>query len=364
MEHYSLDIFDKFREFEFVGLEAEIIPYVLDFQRPAGTSRGIMTEHPVWYLKISKAYDPQTFGIGEFAPLPGLSPDALTGLHKLEEVAENIFDYERLLQELDAYPAVSFALQTALLDLHNGGNRLLFPSKFTDGNELIRINGLIWMGDPQFMIDQVNEKMNQGFRCLKLKVGAMHFKQELAILRDIRETFGYEDLEIRLDANGAFHPDDVLEKLEQLAEFDIHSIEQPIRAGIWDEMADLTAASPIAIALDEELIGLHLRHEREEMLDTILPNYIILKPSLIGGFSGTQDWIEIAAERSIDWWITSALESNIGLNAIAQYTFTQQNPMPQGLGTGRIYKNNIHSPLTMEGEFLKIDTGAAWELPF
>jgi L-alanine-DL-glutamate epimerase-like enolase superfamily enzyme len=237
----------------------------------------------------------------------------------------------------------------ALKDLQSSHSRQFFESnRFTNGVEGIPINGLIWMGDPVFMKDQIEEKLDQGFSCIKLKIGAIDFMQELKLLSFIRERFDSSKIELRVDANGAFLPSDALNKLKELSKFELHSIEQPLRQGQWKEMAELCKKSPLDIALDEELIGVK-KGDREKLLDTIMPPFIILKPSLIGGFRESEHWIELCEKRNIRWWITSALESNIGLEAIAEWTYTLNNKLPQGLGTGQLYTNNVKSPLQIEG---------------
>lgn len=363
-EKDSLDVFDMLRNLSLGELKAEFIPYSLQFKVPGKTSRGTMHNRDIWFLKVYEKNYPQFIGIGECAPLPGLSIEPIEEIQdKLVDVCIKINQWEELLNEdLIEFPSILFALEQALLDLRNQGSKILFPSKFTDGNELIAINGLIWMGNPQYMIDQINEKIHQGFRCLKLKVGTNSIQDELNIIREIRNTFGFEDIEIRLDANGAFHPEEVLQILNDFSEYDIHSIEQPISTGKWDEMSELCRLSPIPIALDEELIGIQTREEAEELLNEIMPSYIILKPSLLGGFRQCEEWIELAEQYEIGWWITSALESNVGLNAIAQWTFTKQNPMYQGLGTGQIFTNNIDSPLYLDGEHLMYDPSKKWKI--
>src|SRR5690554_6642181 len=238
---------------------------------------------------------------------------------------------------------------------------ILFPSAFTKGEESIPINGLVWMGNPEFMKEQIDEKMVQGFNCIKLKIGAIDFDKELELIRYIRSHFSPELMEIRVDANGGFDKSDTLDKLSQLSELKIHSIEQPIKQNQYDSMADLCKDTPLPIALDEELIGVTNYNDKENLLQKIKPQYIILKPSLVGGFKGTQEWIEIAEKLNIGWWITSALESNIGLNAIAQWTFTLNNPMPQGLGTGSLYTNNIDSPLIVQNGHLWYKNNLDWK---
>lgn len=353
------DLFDRLRNLSFGKLTARVEAKTMRFNRPAGTSRGVLTEKPVWFLTVS---DGNFTGIGECAPLPGLSADFSTAENMLREVADTINEYPDWLMNLDAYPSVKFALETALLDLDNYGNKILFPSRFTEGKEALLINGLIWMGEPEFMVKEINEKLEQGFRVLKMKVGALNFSEECYILEQIRSNFGPEEIEIRLDANGAFKPHEALRKLEQLAAFDIHSVEQPIKAGNWDEMSDVCRDSPIPIALDEELIGVQTADDMRELLETIFPSYIILKPTLCGGLQGAEDWIASADECGIGWWATSALESNIGLNAIAQWVYTKQNPVPQGLGTGKLFQRNFSSPLYLEADLMKFDPSGKWDM--
>jgi o-succinylbenzoate synthase len=363
-EYDSPDIFDVIRSLDFGPLQATFHPYRLEFNRPSRTSRGVMNHRDIWILKVWEKENPEVFGLGECAPLPGLSIDTPKIVEDtLIDVCHRPNEFVQWLSGgLDHAPSVNFALEQALIDLHRGGKRILFPSKFTQGNEQITINGLIWMGNPQFMIDQINEKIHSGFRCIKMKIGGISFNEEIKILQELRNTFGYDEIEIRLDANGAFHPDDAIDKLEKLAPLNIHSIEQPIQPGQWEDLADLCRISPIPIALDEELIGEMDRYNKQELLETIMPAYIILKPSLLGGLQHTAEWIELAEEFNIGWWITSALESNIGLNAIAQWTFTLQNPIPQGLGTGQLFKNNFDSPLYIIHESLMFDPDITWNI--
>jgi len=362
----SEDVFDLIRNLDFKNLKAEFVPYQLKFKRPGRTSRGVMTDRNIWLLKVYEKDYPELAGYGEVAPLPGLSIDTPQMVEDaLIDVCVKINQFEKLISgELDKYPSVHFALEQALLDLKNNGDKILFPSKFTQGQELIKTNGLIWMGEPDYMIDQINEKINAGFRCIKLKVGSLDFDDEVRIIEQVRDVFGYHDLIIRLDANGAFHTDDALHYLEQLAPFEIHSIEQPIKAGQWDEMAELCQMSPIPVALDEECIGAITKEDKEDILDNITPSFIILKPSLLGGFQQCEEWIELAEQRDVSWWITSALESSVGLNAIAQWTFTKQNPIHQGLGTGQLFTNNFDSPLYMDTENLMYDPSEPWKIIF
>ena len=256
------------------------------------------------------------------------------------------------MEELEEWSSIRFGVEMALQDLAMGGRQLYFPSAFTEGRLAIEINGLIWMGDKSTMLQRIQQKLEAGFHCIKLKIGAIDFEAELSLLQYIRERFSCEKVELRVDANGAFAPEEAMSKLEALAAFGLHSIEQPIRQGQWEEMAHLCRETPIPIALDEELIGVYGRKKKLELLEIVQPQYIILKPALCGGFSGAREWIELAEKRGIGWWVTSALESNIGLNALAQWVATLGNPMPQGLGTGQLYTNNLWSPLRQEGECL------------
>lgn len=296
-----------------------ILPRQLHFKQPAGTSRGVYTTRDVWYLHLTSDKYPGRTGIGECAPLPALScddlPDYESVLARLcsKAVAEEGFSVE----ELRDYPSILFGFETAFRHLQTG-SFALWDTPFSQEEAGIPINGLIWMGEYKKMLAQIEAKMNAGFRCIKLKIGAIGFEDELALLRYIRSHFSAKEVELRVDANGAFSPVDALDKLKRLSELDLHSIEQPIRAGQWEEMARLVADTPLPIALDEELIGINHPDEKKRLLDTIRPQYIILKPSLHGGISGGNEWIREAEERKIGWWITSALESNIGLNAIAQ----------------------------------------------
>lgn len=334
-------------------LQTRIIPRLLHFKQPAGTSRGIYTTRRVWYVVVSDATD---YGIGECAPLPALSCDDVPDYEDIlaracrELEQSGAIDREALLP----YPSILFGLETALLHLHARSLRL-FPSAFSEGKAGIPINGLIWMGNFDEMYRRIEEKMKQGFRCIKLKIGAIDFEQEMELLAHIRRHFTPEQIELRVDANGAFSPTDAPDKLQRLSTFRLHSIEQPIRAGQWQEMAALCQSTPFPIALDEELIGINKREQKEELLDTIRPQYIILKPSLHGGISGSEEWIELAKERGIGYWITSALESNVGLNAIAQWCATLQPHLPQGLGTGMLFTDNIDFPLHIQGDCLWFD---------
>jgi o-succinylbenzoate synthase len=341
---------------------ASYIAHPLLFISPAGTSRGYLEKKPCFFIKLSTA-DGRA-GLGEVSFVPGLSVEKEEELEiRLDHICKLIDRGEMEPdQHLPALPGVQFALESALQDLESGGKQVLFPSEFTRGMRGIPTNGLIWMGTREFMISQIREKVQLGFRVLKLKVGAMDFSDELEVLRWIRSEFGKADLEIRLDANGAWSAAEVPEKMELLERLRIHSIEQPIAPGQLEEMAELCKKASIPVALDEELIGVWNRQERIKLLDQIRPAYIILKPGLLGGFSEATHWIDLARFRRIGWWITSALESNLGLNAIAQWTWQQGVERPQGLGTGALYTNNIRSPLDMRGEQLWHRPDFTWDL--
>ncbi len=315
------------------------------FKRPSGTSRGVLTEKHAWFIEIWESANPTVIGIGECSIIPGLSPD-FQDLDSYEaKVAEVCAD---LTMNLDAFPSIKFGVETALLDLQNGGKGVIFDNDFSRRERSLPINGLIWMGEPDFMQEQIEQKLKEGFTTIKLKIGAIDFDNELSLLRSIRERYSKEEITLRVDANGAFSPAEAKAKLEFLAELGIHSIEQPIRQGQFDAMKSLCATTPVPIALDEELIGVIAKADKIQLLEYIQPQFIILKPSLHGGIEGTQKWIELAEERGIPWWITSALESNIGLNAICQLTAEYQNELPQGLGTGSLYTDNIPSDLHVE----------------
>jgi len=343
-------------------LKAGYFPYIFHFKVPGGTSRGILTEKPSWILKLWDSSESEIFGLGEVSIIPGLSPEPIDKLlieldHLVDEPSVYVNSNSRKLAN---FPSLQFAIETALLDLKQGGRRILFPSEFTQGLKGIRTNGLIWMGAKEEMLLRVQEKLQQGFRCIKIKVGAVDFNHELELLQFIREHYTANTLEIRMDANGAFTSKEVMQKLEMLAKYQIHSIEQPIKQGQWAEMREVCLQSPIPVALDEELIGIWEDLRRNELLDVIQPQYIILKPSLIGGLKETARWSQMAVQRNIGWWVTSALEGNIGLNAIAQWTFIQGSTMPQGLGTGQIYTNNFNSPLEMRDEELWYNNDKKW----
>ena len=337
--------------------------YILDFKRPSGTSRGVMTEKETWFIVLEQ-YGKK--GIGECGILRGLSIDDRSDYEeKLKWTCDNIhLGKDQLWEALIEFPSIQFGVEMAFQSLVSETPFLLFPSDFTNGIKSILINGLVWMGEEAFMKQQIEEKLAQGFRCIKLKIGAIDFDKELQLLRFIREHFTPEQVEIRVDANGAFESTLALDKLTQLSEFKLHSIEQPIRKNHTDRMAELCKTTPFPIALDEELIGVFTLAEKEQLLEKNKPQYIILKPSFIGGFRGTQEWISLAEKHKIGWWITSALESNIGLNAIAQWTFLQHNVMPQGLGTGALYTNNFDCPLEVSEGQLWYKNELNWAFDF
>jgi len=332
----------------------------LQFKFPAGTSRGVLLHKPSSFLILKK--DGFT-GIGECSTIPDLSIDPVDSYNdKLEEVCRLLNDgVDPGSIDLSLFPSIAFGLETALLDLAAHGSKCLFPSAFTQGETGIPINGLVWMGDKDFMQTQIREKIAAGYHCIKLKVGAIDFETELEIISDIRQQFSPGDIELRLDANGGFTPTDALEKLEKLAAFNIHSIEQPIKQKQFEAMAELCKQSPIPIVLDEELIGVKPA-DKEFILEKIKPAYIILKPSLVGGFRQSEEWIRLAEKHNIAWWITSALEANIGLNAIAQWTYTLNSQLPQGLGTGQLYHNNIPSPLVIDNAKLFYKPEVDWDV--
>ncbi|MBX2963609.1 MAG: o-succinylbenzoate synthase [Cyclobacteriaceae bacterium] len=348
-----------------MALQATFTKKVFHFGFDARTSRGRIKDKTSWFVKLWDSEKPQVFGLGECGPLPGLSvddrPDFDDELRKfLQEVPKlkTVEDVAAIVPT--GFSSIRFGLETAWLDFQNGGQRKIYDNTFVAGTP-IPINGLVWMGDLDSMLQQVSKKVAEGFRCLKLKVGGINFELECDILRYIRSKYFREQLIIRLDANGAFKPEEALDKLNMLARFNIHSIEQPIKSGS-DVLSDLCVQSPIPIALDEELIDIEERAEKIALLDRIKPQYIILKPTLHGGLFSCAEWIALAEERSIGWWITSALESNIGLNAICQFTANYPVMLPHGLGTGQIYTNNIASPLTvLEGE-IYYDKSKAWDL--
>ncbi len=341
-------------------MKATYQKHLLYFKRPSGTSRGILTEKETWFIILEK--DGKK-GIGECGLLKTLSIDDRPDYEeKLRWTCDNIQLGKDLLWEaLIEFPSIQFGVEMAFQSLVSETPFLLFPSDFTKGEKSIPINGLVWMGEADFMKRQIEEKLAEGFRCIKLKIGALDFDSELQLLHFIRQHFTPEQIEIRVDANGAFDVSLALSKIKQLAGFKIHSIEQPIQKNQTDSMSELCKTTPISIALDEELIGVFSVEEKEALLLKIKPQYLILKPSFIGGFRGTTEWITLAEKHQIGWWITSALESNIGLNAIAQWTFMQHNTMPQGLGTGGLYTNNFDCPLAVSQGQLWYHKELVWQ---
>lgn len=342
-------------------LKANFQKYILNFKRPGSTSRGVLHTKETWFITLK---DAENWGIGECGLFRGLSIDDRKDYdEKLAWVCDNIHLGEsKLYNDLIEFPSIQFGVEMVFRSFNSEDPFKLFPSEFTNGEKVIPINGLVWMGDKAFMKQQITEKLKQGFRCIKMKIGAIDFNSEIDLLQSIRNEFSVSDLELRVDANGAFSPSEALEKLNIISELKIHSIEQPIKQGQWDEMARLCEETPLSIALDEELIGIFSSEKKKQMLNTINPQYIILKPSLIGGFQGSDSWISLAEKKKIGWWITSALESNIGLNAISQYTFSKNSKLPQGLGTGSLFTNNVPSPLEVCNGSLNFNTNSKWDL--
>lgn len=332
--------------------------YTLEFKQPAGTSRGTLTQKESWFILLHNEKNGAVVAVGECGLLRGLSCDDLPDYQsKLRETCENInLPKEELLQSVKNYPSIRCGLEQAFLALNQKNKNIFFPSAFTRGEKSIDINGLIWMGKKEFMLKQIEEKLAAGFHCIKMKIGAVDFETELDCIRFIRSRYGPEDIQIRTDANGAFSPQEAPQKLEKLAACHIHSIEQPLKAGQISETAKLCAQNIIPIALDEELIGIQNTQDKEKLLAKIQPQYIILKPSLIGGFEACDEWIHAAKKQNAGFWITSALESNIGLNAISQYTAQKVDcEFPQGLGTGELYSNNLPGPCYIKNGRLHFD---------
>lgn len=352
-----------------MSLRASFFKKVFNFNFKARTSRGWMKDKTSWFIKIGDRDRPSIFGIGECGPLPGLSVDHTPDFEeKLISIIERIntsasvpvVDGKLISLVPPEFPSIIFGLETALLDLQNGGTRLIYNNNFIKG-EPIRINGLIWMGDMDFMMDQINKKIAEGFTCLKLKVGGLDFDRECDILNYIRKRYFRQDIVIRLDANGALKVDEVLYKLGEMARFKVHSIEQPIKPGL-EEMEELCRKSPIPVAFDEELIGIASGEEKRRLLERLKPPFIVLKPTLHGGLKACEEWISIAESCKVGWWLTSALESSIGLNAICQLAANYKTGLPQGLGTGTIYSNNFASPLTVKDGNIFYDQNGGWDL--
>lgn len=341
-------------------MRAKYYKHTLNFILPAGTSRGIYNTKDSWFLFLQEG---ENLGIGECSLLKGLSIDDRPDFEeKLIEVCDQInqgkYNFETPQFE---FPAIQFGIETALKDLQNKEKHMLFPSDFTAGKTGIPTNGLIWMGNKNDMQKQIMQKLDLGFTCIKLKIGAIDWESERELIAQMRKQFSKKDLTIRVDANGAFDPRQAVKVLSELAKLQVHSIEQPIRAGQWEEMARLCKNTPTPIALDEELIGIYPRSEKEKLLETIQAQFIILKPGLLGGFNASDEWITLAEKYNIGWWATSALESNIGLNAIAQWVFTKKIITHQGLGTGMLFSNNISSPLIIRGEKLFYNPALSWD---
>lgn len=343
-------------------MKIEIQYHPLQFIRPAGTSRGVMTEKQCWIVRVEAEGN---VGLGEISIIEGLSKEFQSRAHfeqlisyfveKIELLEISYDDLLESIPELITYPSILFGFEAALLDLKNGGKQIYFDNEFTSGSQPISINGLIWMGNEDYLQEQVEQKLAAGFSTIKMKVGAIDFDSEIKLLKSIRDRFTSDQITLRVDANGAFSKANALGALQKLAELEIHSIEQPIAPGQWEQMRDLCKTAPIPIALDEELIGIHIQSEKVKLLNCIQPQFIILKPSLHGGIAGVYEWIKLAEERNIAWWMTSALESNIGLNVIAQFTAEFQNKLPQGLGTGALFQNNFESSLQIKnGQLFRV----------
>lgn len=348
--------------------------HVLRFKFKAGTSRGELTEKRTWILNVHESHHPEVFGLGECGPLAGLSIDDHEEYdHYIDRIAQDLKKQDMPTSEEEVYdlarrmvpkelPALRFGLETALLDLLNEGQRMIFKNGLVASGDRLPINGLIWMGEESWMKNQIDEKLAAGYSCIKLKIGAIDFEKECGLLEAIRKNYSADQVTLRVDANGAFQTNEALAKLKQLAQYDLHSIEQPIMPHQPEAMQMICKHSKVPIALDEELIGVHGLEEKRELLRFIKPQYIVLKPTLVGGLASTREWISLAEEQDIAWWITSALESNIGLNAITQFTASFSVGMPQGLGTGQLYENNFDSPLTVDKGFISYDQKAKWDL--
>ncbi|WP_109674966.1 o-succinylbenzoate synthase [Dyadobacter jejuensis] len=347
-------------------------PYTLNFKKQAGTSRGVLTEKNIHFIRVEDTELPGVYGYGECGPLPGLSVDDRPDFaDQLKAVCDDFnamdlevfpFNLPIILNQVipEELPSVRFGIETALLDIMNGGRRVVYDNAFSKGEKGILMNGLIWMGPFEDMLTQAHEKLEAGYTTIKMKIGAIDFDQECALLEKIRARYSPEQITLRVDANGAFDEATVFERLERLSAYDIHSIEQPIKSGQPELMHRVCDSSPVPVALDEELIGIFDYRKKFDLLKKVKPPFIILKPSLLGGFQQTAEWIEIAGRLGIDWWVTSALESNVGLNAIAQFTAQYGNGLPQGLGTGQLYTNNIDASLVVRKGHLYSDLSTSW----
>ncbi|MDA7808298.1 o-succinylbenzoate synthase [Flavobacteriaceae bacterium] len=338
-------------------MEARYFKHSLQFKRPSGTSRGILINKYSWFIEFTKN---DKKGVGECSLLSGLSYDDTPGFENQLALLCSAINQRTPLPDLQQWPAIRMGYEMALLDLAQDQPFELYPSDFSNGKDCIPINGLVWMGTFDYMSQQIKSLLEKGFDCIKLKIGAIHFEEELALLTQIRKEFDAKEVKLRVDANGAFAPGDALEKLKRLSDFDLHSIEQPIAANQWQAMRYLSEKSPLPIALDEELIGRFSEEECLTLLDVIQPAFIILKPSLLGGFRASSQWIQWAERQGIGWWVTSALESNVGLNAIAQWTYQQEYKGHQGLGTGSLFTNNFESPLVIKKGCLWVDNLISW----
>lgn len=348
--------------------------HVLKFKFKAGTSRGELTEKVTWILNVHESHHPEVFGLGECGPLAALSIDDHEEYnYYIDRIAHDLKGQDMPSSEGEVYklvsklvpkelPAMRFGLETALLDLLNEGQRMIFKNRLVASGDRLPINGLIWMGDEAWMKDQIEEKLASGYTCIKLKIGAIDFDKECGLLEAIRKNYSADQITLRVDANGAFQTNEALAKLKRLAEYELHSIEQPIMPHQPEAMQMVCKHSKVPIALDEELIGVHGAEEKRELLRFIQPQYIVLKPTLVGGLASTKEWISLAEDQGISWWITSALESNIGLNAITQFTASYPVEMPQGLGTGQLYENNFDSPLTVGAGYIHYDQKKKWNL--
>jgi len=338
-------------------MEARYFKHSLQFKRPSGTSRGILINKYSWFIEFTEN---DKKGVGECSLLSGLSYDDTPGFENQLDLLCSAINQRTPLPDLQQWPAIRMGYEMALLDLAQDQPFELYPSDFSNGKDCIPINGLVWMGTFDYMSQQIKSLLEKGFDCIKLKIGAIHFEEELALLTQIRKEFDAKEVKLRVDANGAFAPGDALEKLKRLSDFDLHSIEQPIAANQWQAMRYLSEKSPLPIALDEELIGRFSEEECLTLLDVIQPAFIILKPSLLGGFRASSQWIQWAERQGIGWWVTSALESNVGLNAIAQWTYQQEYKGHQGLGTGSLFTNNFESPLVIKKGCLWVDNLISW----
>ncbi|WP_282180428.1 o-succinylbenzoate synthase [Maribacter stanieri] len=340
-------------------MKATFKKYLLNFKNPSGTSRGVLRTKETYFLFLEEA---GAWGVGECGLFRGLSFDDVPEFEeKCTWVSNNIdLGKDELLKQLQNFPSIQFGVEQAFMSLRSKNPFHLFESTFLNDQKPISINGLVWMGDKEFMHQQIEDKLNDGFSCIKMKIGAIDFDTEIELLKSIRQRYSKESIELRVDANGAFSPQEALSKLDVLSKLDLHSIEQPIKQGQIEEMKKLCSNTPLPIALDEELIGIVDVTKKAEVLQTIQPQFIILKPSLVGGFAGSSEWISIVEKNNIGWWVTSALESNIGLNAIAQWTATLHNEMPQGLGTGSLFTNNIESPLEVDNGGLFYNSSKKW----